>query len=664
MTDMLHTFTIACLDLNTNPHEGKRRQLLAKCFKLFRTVADCRQYMEENKSENIILVTVDSLGKIILPTIHDLPQLTAVYIQCADKEKTEDWTRCYTKIKNVDTDSSSLLQQLYLDEIKSKNTLQNSFRGIDLQDQKSTFSIYNRSEASSTKLNGNFLWFQLFIEILLKLSFTISTAKKELIDLFKNTYDNDEIEQRKIREFDNDYVSDKAINWYTKDFCLYRLLNKALRKQDIDLLYTFRFYIADVHQQLQREYKHLKASSTTSVLHVYRSQAISSIELQRIRQSQNEFISMNSFLSTSKSKEQALSFILGAESTDDLAYVLFEMYIDLKLNSSKPFADITMLSAIEGEEEVLFMLGSIFRIQNVTQDVNNNLWIVSLELCSQDDTELNSIFKYFTNNFGEKTSLWHLTDLLFDMYELDKSEKFYKRLIPEVSECEAAICYDALGVIENERANYNLALAYHNQSLNYLIKIVDDNHPLLGYTYDHLGTAYRNLDDYDQALKNHLLACEIWLMVYGDNHTEIARSLINIGLIHDKKQDFDNALSHYFYALKIYEENHLPNDHPLFGLLFNNIGYIYFQQDDYIEALNYYNKSLEVRLKCLPSLHTDIGVTYHNMGALHFNHKSYLQALDCFLNAKEIYEHSYENTHPRILNLRDDIQKCQFLIVS
>jgi tetratricopeptide (TPR) repeat protein len=556
---------------------------------------------------------------------------------------------------------------MYFDQIKCKECestlLQCPIGAIELQDQTSTFSIYNRSESSSTKLNGNFLWFQLFIEVLLRITYTVKTAKEELVNLFNKTYCNNIIEQRKINEFDKDYECDQAIKWYTKDFCLYKLLNTALRKQDIDCLYTFRMYVVDIYKQLSKEHEQLKESSTNSILHVYRSQAISTTELERMKQSINEFISMKSFLSTSKNEEQASSFVLGGEPTKDLVYVLFAITANLRLNS-KPFADITNLSAIGGEEEVLFMLGTIFRIKEVAFNKDKNLWIVSLELCSQDDNDLNSIFQYFKNNYGEKTSLWHLTDLLFDMNELDKAEKFYKGLIDEVSEYEGAICYDALGVIATGKAEYNLALMYHEKSLIFLKTKLSDKHLLLAYSYDHLGIVHGCLGNHDLALENHQQALDIWLIAFGDKDLKIAQCLINIGLIYDKKTLFQESLANYFYAQAIYQENNLPDDHPLFGLLFNNIGYIYFEQDDFIEALSYYKKSLDIRRKSLPAMHTDTGVTCHNIGALYLNQGNYLQALPYYEDAYNIYAYAYEKAHPRMIMVEKDIVMCRTLIVS
>jgi hypothetical protein len=98
MVENLDTFTLVCLDFNTDPREEDRRQLLSSYFKIFHNLSDCRSYIEENQNKNIILIAASYLGRIIMPSIHPLSQLTAVYIYCDNKRETEEWTKCYPKV--------------------------------------------------------------------------------------------------------------------------------------------------------------------------------------------------------------------------------------------------------------------------------------------------------------------------------------------------------------------------------------------------------------------------------------------------------------------------------------------------------------------------------------------------------------------------------------
>jgi hypothetical protein len=92
---------------------------------------------------------------------------------------------------------------------------------------------------------------------------------------------------------------------------------------------------------------------------------MSSDELNSLRQNIGQFISVNSFFSTSIERETA-KFLLGdINSLVDLEPVLFEIDADPKIVTSKSFADISKHSHFTEESEVLFMLGSIFRLQSI-----------------------------------------------------------------------------------------------------------------------------------------------------------------------------------------------------------------------------------------------------------------------------------------------------------
>jgi hypothetical protein len=98
MVENANISTVVILDVNTDPREERRRRSLANYVKVFHNVSNCRHYIETRKNENIVLIAASYLGQIIMPNIHPLSQLTAVYIYCSDERKTEEWTKCYTKV--------------------------------------------------------------------------------------------------------------------------------------------------------------------------------------------------------------------------------------------------------------------------------------------------------------------------------------------------------------------------------------------------------------------------------------------------------------------------------------------------------------------------------------------------------------------------------------
>ena len=102
-----------------------------------------------------------------------------------------------------------------------------------------------------------------------------------------------------------------------------------------------------------------------SPLRVYRSQMMSSDELDDLKQHIGQFISINSFFSTSTNRTTALFFLGDTTSLIDLERVLFEIDADPKMVTTKPFADISKYSDFTDESEVLFMIGSIFRLKSI-----------------------------------------------------------------------------------------------------------------------------------------------------------------------------------------------------------------------------------------------------------------------------------------------------------
>ncbi|CAF1633646.1 unnamed protein product, partial [Didymodactylos carnosus] len=111
---------------------------------------------------------------------------------------------------------------------------------------------------------------------------------------------------------------------YTRQTFLYRTLNKSLKDSDYNVLFALRFVIADLHKQLAGEHKKFRRShnSDDPIFRVYRGQAIPIDELNLIRNSIGEFLSIQSFLSTSTDPEVAISFAKQVMPTSELTRIL------------------------------------------------------------------------------------------------------------------------------------------------------------------------------------------------------------------------------------------------------------------------------------------------------------------------------------------------------
>ena len=249
--------------------------------------------------------------------------------------------------------------------------------------------------------NASFLWFQLFIEVLLRM-YQKSSDRHELIDICEEYYQGNDKDMNIIREFAETYKSNDAVWWYTRDTCFYRMMNKALRVQDYSMLFAFRFFLTDIAKQIENQYEtFIRTNSRRRIFRVYRGQAIGTDELELIRNNLNSFISMNAFLSTSRKKSVAMDFAKNIPVNDDIHAILFEIDIDPRMKT-KAFADIHEISYFAEENEILITLGALFHLKSLTYDTKNSLWIVRMSLADENDYDLKEIYAFMKERVGDE----------------------------------------------------------------------------------------------------------------------------------------------------------------------------------------------------------------------------------------------------------------------
>ena len=139
----------------------------------------------------------------------------------------------------------------------------------------------------------------------------VSTDKDELISLSKKQYKHNANELAIAHEFQENYSPDRALCWYIREIFLCRQLNKALRVQNVDSLFVFRFFIRDLEKQLE-EYQ------CSLLIRVHRGELMSNEEFKPLKDFVGQLISMNSFLSTSMDRELAFSFLCSSTASDSL----------------------------------------------------------------------------------------------------------------------------------------------------------------------------------------------------------------------------------------------------------------------------------------------------------------------------------------------------------
>jgi hypothetical protein len=129
--------------------------------------------------------------------------------------------------------------------------------------------------------------------------------------------------------------------------------------------------------------------------------------------------------------------------------VFFEIEADPRLRNSKPFGNIQSVSYSSKVKQILFMVGSIFRVSKIECD-KNKIWNVRLILCSVNDSRLKSFVGYMKNELGSgRITFLQFGHVLHRMGKFDQSEKYYRRYINQLSDNHPDIsnCYQSLGMI-------------------------------------------------------------------------------------------------------------------------------------------------------------------------------------------------------------------------
>ncbi len=136
----------------------------------------------------------------------------------------------------------------------------------------------------------------LFIELLKQMPQT-KQAKDIILNKCKDYYRGNKQEIELIEHFRNIYTSNKAIDWYTRESFVYRLVNRAFRTEDITLWYLFRYYIIDLCTQLEKVHQE---QNIKTLLTLYRGQArMPTDELENLKSNIGCLVSTNGFFSTS-----------------------------------------------------------------------------------------------------------------------------------------------------------------------------------------------------------------------------------------------------------------------------------------------------------------------------------------------------------------------------
>ncbi|CAF1984767.1 unnamed protein product [Rotaria magnacalcarata] len=649
--DNLETFSLIWLDANIDATEDNKRsqqQLRAIINRLitFRDDVACQKYIaSRSEQDRIILIVSGRLGRTLLHKIHHFIQLSSAYVYCRDKEANKQWSHSFTKVKGVFVTIDEIIREIQAHHI---------YRGkLDEPMSMNTYNANIDENLSTTELNGRFIHFLLLIDVLIRVKFNESD-KQKLIKRCSEEYNGNDPQISIIREFESDYVARKALWWYTRDSFLYNMLNKALRTQNTELLFLLRFLIRDIYRQL-------KTNQCQEKIRAYRYQPMSQDELKTLQRTIGHFISINSFFSTSARADIALRYADHSTVSNDLHRVLFVIDADFRLVKSKPFADISSLSYFSQECEILFMVGCIFRINEINWRQNEKIWVIKMQLTSDDEHDLKNLFYHLKKEYGgdeEEVDLISYGDVLHRMGKYDLAKKVYSDFRKTCSSDDtsfSSLCF-SLGLSYRESNDFDRSLRWFQKALDKKMHTDPNDHAGIGGLYCSIGNIHFEKRDYTEAKKFYEKSRGRYLRANVENHPDIASVYHGLACIHYSKKEYSDAMNYYKQSL-IIQDRHLPANHPDMAMNYSSIGDIHRRLSQYSLAMECYKKSLDIREKSLPPLHPDIAASYQKIGRLFDSMKRWTEALENYQKAALIYHQALSPTHPKVIKIDKDIQR-------
>ncbi|CAF3673478.1 unnamed protein product, partial [Adineta steineri] len=484
---------------------------------IFTDGEQCLEFIRTITNNKVCMIVSGSIGQYIVPHVHTMPQVDTILIFGNKEEWCKSCTKEWPKIRGIFTEIIPICEAL---------------KQADDQCEQNAISIsFVTSNKKLNELDPSFMYTQILKEILLTINFE-DKHFEEFITYCREVFADDENELKNVNQLQTTYKNNIPIWWYTWDAFLYRMLNCAFKSMDIDIIIRIGFFINDLHRDIQRLHsQQFDDHQPDKTFTVYRGQGLSKEDFSEMIKTKGGLLSFNNFLSASKNPSTALEFVQQAATNPDLVGILFVMTINSS-NSTTPFASVSDVSYFHKEDEVLFSMHTIFRIEDIkAMDENNDLYQVNLTLTNDNDQNRRTLTDHIRQEtFPDVEGWYRLGKLLIKMGQSSKAQEVYEVLLHQTTqESDKPSIYHQLGRIKDDQGEYQEALIYYKQSLAIQQNTLSSNHPDLAMSYNNIGLVYYNMSDYQKALSYHEKALAIRQQSFPSNHPDLASSYNNIG---------------------------------------------------------------------------------------------------------------------------------------
>ncbi|CAF3831650.1 unnamed protein product [Rotaria magnacalcarata] len=364
-----------------HPNKNLDETIAPSKWNIFNEISICIPHIEIQLREEkrIFLVVSGSLGHtLFITSFHLMSLIPYIYIYCSSFDLYVNWANYCSGIRGVHANARVLGEQINQDLNEfypfrpATNNHQTIFK-IIIQHRQLHYH-HGLSIIINPEQSHIFLAHQREIDTLLCMPHTTQSRDEMLIE-FRRICKDDNRALDEINRLEQEYDSKDAVYWYSREYFLYRMINQTLRNNHVESMFKMRYFLTDLYAQLTELYTQNHVQNLfgqRNGIMVYRA--------------------TKPFLSTTKSFAVASLFAATSEGTD-ITQVIFCIKIDRLCENFRPFACISQTAFIPEEEEVLFSMGSLFRVQPFeTLITEENISVINLTLVEPSELTKNNFF--------------------------------------------------------------------------------------------------------------------------------------------------------------------------------------------------------------------------------------------------------------------------------
>lgn len=654
-------FTIIWLDEQRNRDDDMMffKSHINYC-KVFGCLESCTNFIYALKEEKFFIIFSGYTYPFFVNILLEFPQILRMYLLLSNSNNTEE------KDSSNDNDDMKILFEKHKERLqgpfiekwsmfaKILDDIGSLFNGTNRTSPLSVFNV-SLSENTLSDVTNNkslFLWFQLLIELLLYMD-DRDEARTDMSFSTRCHYNDNAKVLKTIANFAESYHPELALHWYTKDSFVYRLINKALRTQDIDTILKFRFFIKDLHNQLTQLHaiycKTLKQLNITEFT-VYRGQVIGVNEFKMLQNNIGNIVSTNSFFSATTNSLVACEFVGDGSCRPQYESVLFQIHIQTTIKT-KPYAKVNVLAVINDENEIIFSMGTLFTINSVEQ-LTDLLWVVDITLTENFDQDLQELFEAYKWDIEKSSSnILTLGIFLMQIGDYARAIHYYEVLSKKptldsilliasyynivVAYCEQDLYEQAIRYLEKCVLAY--LLWFPNAKYNYQENITTRHYDGDKQRYEFTFVTNQDIND-ETSLEQHLS--------YIEDSVLASAFFKQLAYIYHKTGKCNEAQRIVKECTHI-DKACLDDTHIDW---YNYSVYDHVCQGDYMTAINEYKNTISNYVTRLPSKHPITGVVHYNMGDLFLLANQVDNALAEFHISSNIFRFCLPPQHPLLVS--------------